>query len=67
MEKTGIQSGNWLADENECMWDSSMSCVDGMVTVLKRDLVLDGTLPNEIGLLSTLRESIVCYLELYVK
>ncbi len=40
-----------------------MSCVGGMVTVFKRDLVLDGTLPNEIGLLLTLRESNVCNLE----
>jgi hypothetical protein len=55
--------GNWLADEDECKWDSSMSCVGGMVTVFKRDLVLDGTLPNEIGLLLTLRESNVCNLE----
>jgi hypothetical protein len=58
--------GNWLVDENECMWDSSMDCVGGMVTVFDRDRVLNGTLPNEIGLLSTLRESCLL-LGVYVK
>jgi len=49
--------GLWLTDSNECGgWGNAMSCKTGTVLELEMNIVLDGTIPNEIALLSSLGE-----------
>jgi len=47
--------GLWLTDENECgKWGNAIDCSEGAVDGLLLNALLDGTIPNEISMMSNL-------------
>ena len=54
--------GSWLTDASECsQWGSYVGCSEFSVILFQINIVLEGTIPNEIGLLSHLGEYFVVY------
>ena len=46
----------WVTDANECEWGNAIGCISGAVSKLEQNVMLKGTIPIEIGMLSNLGE-----------